>query len=105
MDYNKQRKIVKALEAKGKNPLLFLPCLIAKLLVIGFMSACRWVDMALSDSEGNFLGLKRREEKKRSAYARYGELEARRDERRRAREEALAKAMTDYKAAKRYVTT
>ena len=54
MDYNKQRKIVKALEAKGKNPLLFLPCLIAKLLVIGFMSACRWVDMALSDSEGNF---------------------------------------------------
>ncbi|MDE7294282.1 MAG: fibronectin type III domain-containing protein, partial [Oscillospiraceae bacterium] len=38
-------------------------------------------------------------------YARYGELEARRDERRRAREEALAKAKTASKSAKRNVNT
>ncbi|MCM1577525.1 MAG: fibronectin type III domain-containing protein [Ruminococcus sp.] len=89
MDYNKQRKIVKALEEKGRNPLLFLPCLIAKILVIAFMSACRWADMALSDSEGNFLGRKSAR-KKRPAHERYGEIEAKRDECRRAREEAKA---------------
>lgn len=61
MDFNTQRKIVRKLEEAGKNPLLFLPCIIAKYAVILFMSACRSVDMALSDREGNFLGIKRRE--------------------------------------------
>lgn len=61
MDFNTQRKIVRKLEEAGKNPLLFLPCIIAKYAVILFMSACRSIDMALSDSEGNFLGIKRRE--------------------------------------------
>lgn len=60
MDYNTQRKIMKALAEKGKNPLLFLPCLIARVLVAAFMSAWRFVDMSLSDREGNFLGIKRK---------------------------------------------
>ena len=59
MDFNTQRKIVRRLEEAGKNPLLFLPCIIAKYAVILFMSACRSVDMALSDRDGNFLGIKR----------------------------------------------
>lgn len=61
MDFNTQRKIVRKLEEAGKNPLLFLPCIIAKYAVILFMSACRSVDMALSDRDGNFLGIKRTE--------------------------------------------
>ena len=61
MDFNTQRKIVRKLEEAGKNPLLFLPCIIAKYAVILFMSACRSIDMALSDSDGNFLGIKRTE--------------------------------------------
>lgn len=60
MDYNTQRKIMKALAEKGKNPLLFLPCLMARVLVAAFMSAWRFVDMSLSDREGNFLGIKRK---------------------------------------------
>jgi len=67
MDFNTQRKIVRKLEEAGKNPLLFLPCIIAKYAVILFMSACRSIDMALSDKDGNFLGIKRRE-KPRRAY-------------------------------------
>ncbi len=70
MDFNKQRKIEKALREKGKNPLLFLPCLIARLLVVAFMSAFRSIDMALSDSSGNFLGIKRREKRKTQRYER-----------------------------------
>ncbi|MGN1107034.1 MAG: hypothetical protein ACI4RH_10305, partial [Huintestinicola sp.] len=70
MDFNTQRKIVKRLEEKGKNPFLFLPCLIAKYAVILFMSACRAVDMALSDSEGNFLGIKRKQKAKKT----YGDV-------------------------------
>ena len=65
MDFNTQRKIVRKLEEAGKNPLLFLPCIIAKYAVILFMSACRSVDMALSDKDGNFLGIKRREKTRR----------------------------------------
>lgn len=65
MDFNTQRKIVRRLEEAGKNPLLFLPCLIAKYAVILFMSVCRSVDMALSDKDGNFLGIKRKPETKK----------------------------------------
>ncbi|MCI7766428.1 MAG: fibronectin type III domain-containing protein [Oscillospiraceae bacterium] len=65
MDFNTQRKIVKKLREKGKNPLLFIPCLIAACAVVLFMSVCRAVDMALSDSEGNFLGIKRTRKVKR----------------------------------------
>ncbi len=61
MDFNTQRKIVKALEEKGKNPLLFIPCLIAKVIVIAVLSGLRAVDVALSDKDGNFLGIKRRQ--------------------------------------------
>lgn len=70
MDFNTQRKIVRRLEEAGKNPLLFLPCLIAKYAVILFMSACRAVDMALSDSEGNFLGIKHKQKAKKA----YGDV-------------------------------
>lgn len=70
MDFNTQRKIVKRLDEKGKNPLLFLPCLIAKYAVILFMSACRTVDMALSDRDGNFLGIKRKHKAKKA----YGDV-------------------------------
>ncbi len=69
MDFNTQRKIVRRLEEAGENPLLFLPCLIAKYAVILFMSACRAVDMALSDSEGNFLGIKREPKTKKAAQS------------------------------------
>lgn len=77
MDFNTQRKIVKSLETKGKNPLLFIPCTIAKYAVILFMSACRSVDMALSDREGNFLGIKHRERKKKSFDREMARLESR----------------------------
>ncbi|MGN1103107.1 MAG: hypothetical protein ACI4RG_12995, partial [Huintestinicola sp.] len=70
MDFNTQRKIVRRLEEKGRNPLLFLPCLIAKYAVILFMSVCRSVDMALSDKDGNFLGIKSRPKAKKA----YGEV-------------------------------
>lgn len=60
MDFNTQRKIVRELEKKGRNPLLFLPCFIAKYAVILVMSCCRAVDMALSDKEGRFLGMERK---------------------------------------------
>ncbi|MGN0638022.1 MAG: fibronectin type III domain-containing protein [Huintestinicola sp.] len=70
MDFNTQRKIVRRLEEAGKNPLLFLPCLIAKYAVILFMSVCRSVDMALSDKEGNFLGIKRKPKAKKA----YGDM-------------------------------
>ncbi len=63
MDFNTQRKIVRKLKETGKNPLLFLPCLIAAAAVTAFMSAVRAVDMALSDKDGNFLGIKRREKR------------------------------------------
>lgn len=79
MDYNTQRKIMKALAEKGKNPLLFLPCLIARVLVAAFMSAWRFVDMSLSDREGNFLGIKQQSRK--------GSVSHRRQDMRIAREE------------------
>ena len=66
MDFNTQRKTVKALEEKGRNPLLFIPCLIAKYAVIAFMTVCRSIDMALSDKNGNFLGIKPREKRRKS---------------------------------------
>ncbi|MGN0643033.1 MAG: fibronectin type III domain-containing protein [Huintestinicola sp.] len=68
MDYAAQRRAVKALEEKGRrNKLLFLPCLIAKYIVIAVFTVGRAADMALSDKDGNFLGIKRRE-KSRSVY-------------------------------------
>ncbi len=66
MDFNTQRKTVKALEEKGRNPLLFIPCLIAKYIIIAFMSICRSIDMAFSDKNGNFLGIKPREKRRKS---------------------------------------
>lgn len=80
MDFNTQRKTVKALEEKGRNPLLFIPCLIAKYAVIAFMTVCRSIDMALSDKNGNFLGIKPREKRRKSyekemaALASYSEM-------------------------------
>lgn len=64
MDFNTQRRIIRALEKKGKNPLLFLPCLIAKIIITAVFSVCRGIDMALSDKDGNFLGIKRREKQR-----------------------------------------
>ncbi|MGN1090789.1 MAG: hypothetical protein ACI4Q6_10350, partial [Huintestinicola sp.] len=63
MNLNKRRQILRALEEKKKNPLLFLPCIIAIIAVKAFYAVCMNADMALSDEEGNFLGIKSREKK------------------------------------------
>lgn len=77
MDFHKQRKIVRRLEEKGKNPLLFLPCFIAKYIVIAFMTVCRLADMALSDKDGNFLGIKRKRRKSKNYEKEMAELQRR----------------------------
>lgn len=71
MDFNTQRRIVKALEERGKkNFLLFLPCLAAKYIIIAVLSAARAADVALSDSKGRFLGIERSKKKRRVPYER-----------------------------------
>lgn len=101
MDFNKQRKIVKRLEEKGRNPLLFLPCFIAKYAVIVFMTLCRLADMALSDKDGNFLGIKRRRKRKKRNYDReLAELQRRAEAEEALRAQAAAAAVSAESADK-----
>ncbi len=77
MDFNTQRRIIKRLKEKGKSPLLFLPCLIAQLVVAVVFTVGRSIDMALSDKNGNFLGIKRKKMQSRSFEREQARLERR----------------------------
>ncbi len=60
LDFNTKREILRSLRDKrNKNKLLWLPCVIAELFVKLWYAVVCSVDMALSDKEGNFLGMKR----------------------------------------------
>lgn len=60
LDFNTKREILRNLrEKRNKNKLLWLPCVIAELFVKFWYAVVCSVDMALSDKEGNFLGMKR----------------------------------------------
>ena len=64
MDFNTQRRAVSAINGFAQRHKLLKPvCFIAKLAVILFCSAVRAVDMAFSDRNGNFLGMKPRPKK------------------------------------------
>lgn len=59
LDFNTKREILRSLrEKRNKNKLLWLPCVIAELFVKLWYAVVCSVDMALSDKEGNFLGMK-----------------------------------------------
>ncbi|MBP1561769.1 MAG: hypothetical protein J6C96_11110 [Oscillospiraceae bacterium] len=66
IDFNTKRSILKRLRKKREdNKLLWLPCVIAELFVKLWYNIACTVDMALSDSRGNFLGVKPPIEQKR----------------------------------------
>lgn len=66
IDFNTKRSILKRLRKKREdNKLLWLPCVIAELFVKLWYNIACTVDMALSDSRGNFLGVKQPIEQKR----------------------------------------
>ncbi len=65
LDFNTKREILRSLRMKrNKNKLLWLPCVIAELFVKLWYAVVCSVDMALSDKDGNFLGMKRRKSEK-----------------------------------------
>ena len=65
LDFNTKREILRNLRSKrNKNKLLWLPCVIAELFVKLWYAVVCSIDMALSDKEGNFLGLKMRKSAK-----------------------------------------
>ncbi len=65
LDFNTKKEILKNLRAKRDgNRLFWLPCVIAELFVKLWYSAACSIDMALSDRNGNFLGIRHREKKK-----------------------------------------
>lgn len=65
LDFNTKKEILRRLKAKrSKNKLLWLPCVTAELFVkLWYAFLCR-ADMALSDKNGKFLGIKQPSEKK-----------------------------------------
>ena len=65
LDFNTKREILRNLRSKrNKNKLLWLPCVIAELFVKLWYAVVCSIDMALSDKNGNFLGLKMRKSAK-----------------------------------------
>lgn len=64
LDFNTKKEILRRLKAKrGKNKLMWLPCVIAELFVkLWYAFLCR-ADLALSDKDGKFLGLAKPKEK------------------------------------------
>ena len=66
LDFNTKKAILRRLKTKrGKNKLLWLPCVIAELFVkLWYALLCR-ADLALSDKNGNFLGVKKPKERSR----------------------------------------
>lgn len=68
LDFNTKKEILRNLREKRKrNKLMWLPCVIAELMVkLWYTVACS-VDMALSDKDGNFLGVKRNKPEKAKA--------------------------------------
>ncbi|MBQ8780827.1 MAG: hypothetical protein IJZ72_04055 [Oscillospiraceae bacterium] len=84
LNFDTKRRILKKLtECSKKNALLFLPCVIAIAFVKLFYNVGCSIDMAFSDRNGNFLGIKGSEKKaktkkqddivfvKRSAFSRF----------------------------------
>lgn len=66
LDFNKRKRILKKLsDTAEKNVLLLIPCLIAAGLVKLFYYIVCNIDIALSDKDGNFLGIKSREKQSR----------------------------------------
>ena len=66
-DFNRRKKILRKLsDTAEKNVLLLLPCLAAAGLVKLFYSIVCNLDIALSDKDGNFLGIKAREKHSRT---------------------------------------
>lgn len=66
-DFNRRKKILRKLsDTAEKNVLLLLPCLAAAGLVKLFYSIVCNLDIALSDKDGNFLGIKARERHSRT---------------------------------------
>lgn len=67
LDFNTKKQIIRSLrEKRCKNKAMWLICVIAEFAVkLWYAVACR-VDMALSDKNGNFLGLKREKNKSKS---------------------------------------
>lgn len=62
LDFNKRKRILKKLsDTAERNVLLLIPCLIVAGLVKLFYHVVCNVDIALSDKNGNFLGIKRRQ--------------------------------------------
>ncbi|MGN0553249.1 MAG: hypothetical protein ACI4I1_07690, partial [Oscillospiraceae bacterium] len=67
LDFNKRKKILKKLsDTAEKNVLLLIPCLIAAGFVKLFYFIVCNVDIALSDKDGNFLGIKKEYSEKQS---------------------------------------
>lgn len=65
VNFETRKRILKKLSDSGKkNFLLFLPCLIASLFVKLYYFIVCHIDLALSDKEGNFLGIKAEEKAK-----------------------------------------
>lgn len=64
LDFNTKKEILRSLKAKrGKNKLLWLPCVTAELFVkLWYAFLCR-AGLALSDKDGKFLGLAKPKEK------------------------------------------
>lgn len=67
VDFNTKKNILQKLRKKrGENKLLWLPCVIAAAFVkLWYGTVCR-IGMALSDRNGNFLGIKTPEKKPKS---------------------------------------
>ncbi len=65
LNFNTKKEILRSLRAKrNKNKLLWLPCVIAELCVKLWYAVVCSIDMALSDKNGNFLGVKMRKSEK-----------------------------------------
>lgn len=71
MDFNTQRRAVGAIDGFAKRHRLLRPvCAAIKVLVIAFCSFVRTIDMAFSDKNGNFLGIRHKSSDKRQKIAR-----------------------------------
>lgn len=67
LDFNRRKKILRKLsDTAEKNVLLLLPCLAAAGLVKFFYFIVCNLDIALSDKDGNFLGIKSRQKHSRT---------------------------------------
>lgn len=66
LDFNTKKRILQNLRAKrSKNKLMWLSCVIAEAFVKLWYAFLCTIDMALSDSRGNFLGVKREKRAKK----------------------------------------